>query len=115
MERRQFLKQSTIALASVGSMESAGGGLDQDQEQKPSPSESPAAKIGRPVRAVSIGFKPDPGLGAVLTLFTSERVETRKSPNQGTYSSVKAAFAVMLLVGLPEGLSALGWRPRSVA
>jgi len=72
MERRQFLKQSTIALASVGSMESAGRALDQDQEQKPPQTDSRAAKIGRPVRAVSIGFKPDPGLNRIAGLVDQE-------------------------------------------
>lgn len=60
MDRREFLKNSTVALGSLASVEGAERALTQDQVST-SRSDTPAS-IGRPVRAVSIGFKPGPSL-----------------------------------------------------
>jgi predicted amidohydrolase len=67
MDRRDFLKQSTMALASADSIEAAGMTFREDREPKP-----PETKIGRPVRAVSIGFRPDPGLERIAALVDRE-------------------------------------------
>lgn len=61
MDRRQFLKRSTAALGAAASIEA------EVADTTPA-----APAIGRPVRAVSIGFAPDPGLERIAALVDRE-------------------------------------------
>jgi hypothetical protein len=56
MERRQFVKNSMATLGSLAS--SLGAEHSSAQEPGPARAEESDKKIGRPVRAVSIGFHP---------------------------------------------------------
>ena len=59
MDRRRFLRNSTAALGSVVYAEGAGRALDGAQDAAPAPvRKADEGQIGRPVRAVSIGFAP---------------------------------------------------------
>jgi predicted amidohydrolase len=62
MDRREFLKQSTAALGAAAAIEATG----------PATADQGPATLGRPVRAVSIGFKPDPGLDRIAELVHRE-------------------------------------------
>jgi predicted amidohydrolase len=57
MDRRQFLRNSTMALGSLAALEGAGHVLADEPEQAAARTDEGPPKIGRPVRAVSIGFK----------------------------------------------------------
>ena len=70
MDRREFLKNSTVALGSLASVEGAGRALMQGQGTTPR-SDTPA-DIGRPVRAVSIGFRSGPSLEHIAGLVDKE-------------------------------------------
>lgn len=69
MDRRDFLKNSTAVLGSLASVEGAGRALTE--EQGTGRSDAPA-NIGRPVRAVSIGFRPGPSLEHIAGLVDQE-------------------------------------------
>jgi len=71
MDRRQFIKNSTAALGSLASVEDAGRALT-DEREEPAAGTEAAPKIGRPVRAVSIGFKPGLALDAIAGLVDRE-------------------------------------------
>jgi predicted amidohydrolase len=72
MDRRQFIRNSTVALGSLASVEGAGGALT-DEPGRPAAGTEPALpKIGRPVRAVSIGFKPGLALEDIAALVERE-------------------------------------------
>jgi predicted amidohydrolase len=59
MDRRRFLRNSTAALSSMAYAEGAGRALDGAQDPAPAPvRKADEGQIGRPVRAVSIGFTP---------------------------------------------------------
>jgi len=60
VDRRQFVKDSAVALSALVSAEGAG------RSQEPSP------KIGRPVRVVSIGFRPGLSLQQIAGLVDQE-------------------------------------------
>ncbi len=70
MDRREFFKRSTAVLGSLASVEGAERALTQDQETTRR-SDTPA-NIGRPVRAVSIGFKPGPSLEQIAGMVDKE-------------------------------------------
>jgi predicted amidohydrolase len=70
MDRRQFMKDSAIALGSLVSAEGAERASMEEQEAARS-GEAPG-KIGRPVRAVSIGFKPGLSLEQIAGLVDKE-------------------------------------------
>jgi predicted amidohydrolase len=70
MDRRQFIKNSTLALGSVASLENAERAFTEEHEDD-RPGQA-TTKTGRPVRAVSIGFKPDPGLEQIVDLIDRE-------------------------------------------
>ncbi len=70
MDRRQFIRNSGVALGSLVSAEGAGDAFDQDNAAARGNDGSP--KIGRPVRAVSIGFKPGPSLEQIAGLVDKE-------------------------------------------
>jgi len=67
VDRRHFIKNSAAALTSLTSAEAA---LAATEQQDGTPTGSPGGSIGRPVRAVSIGFQPGPPLEQV-----AERVD----------------------------------------
>ncbi len=69
MDRRRFFLTSAAALGSFASVEGAGGASRQDRG---SLSNEAPAKIGRPVRAVSIGFKPGLSLQQIADLVDQE-------------------------------------------
>ena len=62
MDRRQFMKTSTVALSSLASVDAAEAAFAEGQ----------APKIGRPVRAASIGFKPGLPLEQIASLVDAE-------------------------------------------
>ncbi len=70
MDRRAFLKDSTVLLGSLASAEGAARTLTQGQEQ--SRRADTPTNIGRPVRAVSIGFRPGPSLERIAGLVDQE-------------------------------------------
>jgi predicted amidohydrolase len=70
MNRRQFMKDSAIALSSFGSAEGAESAPAQEQDT--TPSQAGPGKIGRPVRGVSIGFKPGLPLEQIAGLVDKE-------------------------------------------
>jgi len=70
MDRREFLKNSTAVLGSLASVEAAQQALGED-EGTTSRSETPSS-VGRPVRAVSIGFRPGPSLERIAGLVDRE-------------------------------------------
>ena len=59
VDRRQFIRDSTVALSALTSAE-AGGAAEAPQET--TSGANTRGGIGRPVRAVSIGFQPGPTL-----------------------------------------------------
>ena len=65
MDRRQFIRNSTVAMASLTSAEAARAATEQ---QETSPTANEAGVIGRPVRVASIGFKPGPSLEHIAGL-----------------------------------------------
>lgn len=69
MDRRQFIRNSAVALGSVSAEASARA---TEQEQQGQQSGSPAKQVGRPVRAVSIAFKPGPSLEQIAGLVDKE-------------------------------------------
>jgi predicted amidohydrolase len=69
VDRRQFVKDS-VALGSFVSVD--GAGLASIQEPATTRSEEAPGKIGRPVRAVSIGFKPGISLEQIAELVDKE-------------------------------------------
>jgi predicted amidohydrolase len=70
MDRRQFITHSAVTLGSLASVEAAGpASID---EQGTARSEKAADKTGRPVRAVSIGFKPGLSLEQIADLVDKE-------------------------------------------
>jgi len=69
VDRRQFIRQSTAALGTLTSAEAA---LAATEQQEAAGSGSAAGKIGRPVRAVSIGFRPAPSLEQIAALVDKE-------------------------------------------
>ncbi len=70
MDRRQFIQHSAVAVSSLASVEAAG--RSSIDEQGTPRSEEAAGKIGRPVRAVSIGFKPGLSLEQIAGLVDKE-------------------------------------------
>lgn len=70
MDRRDFMKGSAVALGSFVSVE--GAVRASIQEQGTNSSEHMPGKIGRPVRAVSIGFKPGLSLEQIAGLVDKE-------------------------------------------
>lgn len=70
MDRREFIKHSTVALGPLVSVEAAGRALMA--EQAPTQNENSQAKTGRPVRAVSIGFKEGQTLEQITSLVDTE-------------------------------------------
>lgn len=72
MDRRQFIKNSTVALGSLASVEGAGRALTHEPEQPAAGADEGPPKIGRPVRAVSIGFKPGLTLEEIAGLVDRE-------------------------------------------
>lgn len=70
MDRREFLMNSTAVLGSLESVEGAERALTQGQTTTRK-SDTPA-NIGRPVRAVSIGFRPGPSLEQIAGLVDKE-------------------------------------------
>src|SRR5208283_4348995 len=70
MDRRQFMKDSAVALGSLVAVEGAGSA--STQEQGSTSSQEAPGKIGRPVRAVSIGFKPGLPLDRIAGLVDKE-------------------------------------------
>jgi len=70
MDRREFLKNSTAVLGSLASVEGAERALSEDQGTTPR-SDTPA-NVGRPVRAVSIAFRPGPSLEQIAGLVDRE-------------------------------------------
>jgi predicted amidohydrolase len=96
MDRRRFITNSTAALGSFVYAEGAGhassGAQDQEAQRKPD-----AQTIGRPVRAVSIGFKPGPGLEEIAGLVDREGAkgtdiislpETFRGQNEKSFESL---------------------------
>lgn len=69
MDRRQFIRNSTVAMASLTSAEAARAATEQ---QETSPTANEAGVIGRPVRVASIGFKPGPSLEHIAGLVEQE-------------------------------------------
>jgi predicted amidohydrolase len=70
MDRRQFLSNSAAALGSVSSAESEERALVEEQQTTGS-AKTPGI-IGRPVRAVSIGFRPGPSLEEIAAWVDKE-------------------------------------------
>ena len=70
MDRREFLKNSTAALGSLASVEGAQQALGEDGGT--TPGSEAQANAGRPVRAVSIGFRPGPSLEQIASLVDRE-------------------------------------------
>ncbi len=70
MDRRAFLKNSTVVLGSLASVEGAERALTQGQGTNRG--SDTKANIGRPVRAVSIGFRPGPSLEQIAALVDKE-------------------------------------------
>jgi predicted amidohydrolase len=70
MDRRQFIKNSTLALSPLVSLEGAERALTE--EQGAAGNEVPQRNIGRPVRAVSIGFRPGLTLEQIADLVDKE-------------------------------------------
>ncbi|MBZ5581018.1 MAG: carbon-nitrogen hydrolase family protein [Acidobacteriia bacterium] len=68
MDRRQFI--SATATGYLTAAETAAGGVTE--EQQTTPVAGAAGKIGRPVRAVSIGFKPGPSLEQIAGIVDKE-------------------------------------------
>ncbi|MGO9255807.1 MAG: carbon-nitrogen hydrolase family protein [Bryobacteraceae bacterium] len=69
MDRRQFIKNSAVALSSMTPAEAA---LAAAEEQEKTQSASVPDHAGRPVRAVSIGFTPGPSLEQIAGLVDKE-------------------------------------------
>jgi len=69
MDRREFLKNSTVVLGSLASVEGAERALE---DQGTTPRSDTPANVGRPVRAVSIGFRPGPSLEQIAGLVDRE-------------------------------------------
>ncbi len=67
MDRRQFIRNSAGALGPLTAAESAMRAAAQEQ-----PPARTLANVGRPVRAVSIGFKPGPSLEHIAGLVDKE-------------------------------------------
>jgi predicted amidohydrolase len=70
MDRRRFIGNSAVALGSFASVEGAEDASAQQQEA--AVSDDAPAKTGRPVRAVSIGFKPGLSLERIADLVDQE-------------------------------------------
>jgi predicted amidohydrolase len=70
MERRQFMKGSAAVLGSLVSVEGAETAVMR--EQSTAPAQEASAQIGRPVRAVSVGFKPGLPLEQIAGLVDKE-------------------------------------------
>lgn len=70
MDRRQFIRNSGAALGSFVSAEGAAHAYTQ--ENAPARGNDGSSKIGRPVRAVSIGFEPGPSLEQICGLVDKE-------------------------------------------
>jgi predicted amidohydrolase len=70
MDRRQFIRNSAVALGSLVSVEGAAQAPTQGQGTAQSDGVPP--KIGRPVRAVSLGFKPGLSLERIAELVEEE-------------------------------------------
>ena len=70
MDRREFIKTSTVSLGSLAAIE--GAQPRSPEEQEAAQGDGDATKIGRPVRAVSIGFKPELSLERIAALVDSE-------------------------------------------
>ena len=69
MDRRQFIKNSTVALTSLTYIDAARAAAEQPEA---TPNASAPGSIGRPVRAVSIGFTPGPSLEQIADLVDKE-------------------------------------------
>ena len=69
MDRRQFFINSAAALGSFASLEGAGSASPDGSTNH---TEGPVTKVGRPVRAVSIGFKPGLALPQIAALVDQE-------------------------------------------
>jgi len=70
MDRRKFMKDSAVVLGSLVSVEGAESASAQEQDRPTA--EAMQGKIGRPVRAVSIGFKPGLPLDQIAGLVDKE-------------------------------------------
>jgi predicted amidohydrolase len=66
MDRRQFLTNSAVALGSLSSAEGVERALVEEEQG------TTRNEIGRPVRAVSIGFRPGPSLEEIAGLVDKE-------------------------------------------
>jgi len=69
VDRRQFIRNSTVALTSLTSAEAARAVTEQ---QETAAGGSASGAVGRPVRAVSIGFTPGPSLERIAGLVDKE-------------------------------------------
>ncbi len=69
MNRRQFLTNSAVVLGSVTSVAGAGNVLGADGQNR---SDEAPARVGRPLRVVSIGFKPGLSLQQIAGLVGQE-------------------------------------------
>lgn len=70
MDRRQFIRNSTVAFGTVSAVEAVEEIVMEDQET--TRTAGAAAAMGRPVRAVSIGFRPGPSLEHIAGLVDKE-------------------------------------------
>jgi|ERR1035437_5628510 predicted amidohydrolase len=68
MQRRQFVKNAAIGIGAIAS----GVGMSRDSSAEAAAFEEPTAKAGRPVRAVSVGFRPGLPLEKIAGLVDSE-------------------------------------------
>jgi beta-ureidopropionase len=69
VDRRHFITNSAVALSSLTAAE---GALAATEQQETPPGASAPASLGRPVRAVSIGFTPGPSLEQIAGLVDKE-------------------------------------------
>lgn len=94
MDRRQFITNSAVALSSLTSAEVARAASEQ---QETPPGAGAPGSLGRPVRAVSIGFKPGPSLEQIAGLVDKEGArgadlialpETFRGQNEGSQETL---------------------------
>lgn len=69
MDRREFIRNSAVALSSLAPAEAARAAVEQ---QEMTESAIAPGHVGRPVRAVSIGFTPGPSLEQIAGLVDKE-------------------------------------------
>jgi len=107
VDRRQFIKNSAVALSALTPAEAA---LAAAEQQETTPNESAPGHVGRPVRAVSIGFTPGPSLEQIAGLVDKEGArgadlialpETCRGQNEKTQETLDGP-TVSALAGLAE-------------